>query len=106
IWVDVAPFVLRIQPFENLGFTRTILPGIRSGKARASWRPIFAYKKPPLPISGRKRSRLGAVISRSCARGAMGGTEAPWERFRSQGIHASASTREESSSIVRFDGKR
>src|ERR1700728_4921537 len=77
IWVDVAPFVLGIQPFENLGFTRTILPGVRSGKARASWRPILTYKKPLLLISERERSRLGTVISRSCARGAIGGTKAP-----------------------------
>jgi len=106
IWVDVAPFVLGIQPFENLGLTRTMLPGIRSGKARASWRPILAYKKPLLLISERKRSRLGLTSCRSCARGAIGGTRPPRARFRNQGIHASSSTREESSSIVRFEGRR
>src|SRR6202044_2313672 len=95
-WEEVALFVLGMRPFENFGFTRTILPGIRSGKARASWRPILAYKKPLLPIPDRKRSRLGAVTSRSCARGAIGGTGAPRGRFRNQGIQASASTREES----------
>src|ERR1039458_593820 len=84
ISVDVTPLVLGIRPFENRGFTRTILPGIRSGEARASWRPILAYKKPRLLISERERSRLGAVTPRSCARGAIGGTEAPRARFRSQ----------------------
>src|ERR1700731_209919 len=88
-WEEVAPFVLEMRPFENFGFTRTILPGIRSGKARASWRPILAYKKPLLPISERERSRLGGVTSRNCARGAIGGAEATPVRFRNQGIHAS-----------------
>src|SRR5580658_6801656 len=106
IWEEDAPFDLGMRPFENFGFTRTILPGSRSGKARASWRPILAYKKPLLLISDRKRSRLGAVTSRSCARGAIGGAEASRGRFRNQGIHASLSTREESSSIVRFEGRR
>src|SRR5580704_11820393 len=105
-WEEVAPFVLGMRPFENVGFTRTILPGIRSGKARASWRPILAYKKPLLPISDKKRSRLGAVTSRSCPRGAIGGAEAARRRFRNQGIHALASTREESSSVVRVEGRR
>src|ERR1700733_4178458 len=88
-WEEVAAFGLGLRPFENFGFTRTILPGIRSGKARASWCPILAYKKPRLPISDRKRSRLGAVTSRSWARGAIGGAEAPRGRFRNQGTHAS-----------------
>src|ERR1700682_4215077 len=102
IWEEVGPFDLGMRPFGYFGFTRTILPGIRSGKARASWRPILAYKKPLLPISERNRIRLGAVTARSWPRGAIGGTEATRGWFRNQGIHPSASTREESTSIVRF----
>ena len=81
--------VLRRTPSSGIsGFTRTMLPGSRSGKASTSWYPILAYRKARPSAADRERSRLEPACSSSCASGAIGGAGMLPTLFRNHGTQA------------------
>src|SRR5581483_3214339 len=90
----------------TLGSTRTLLPGSRSGKARASSRPILAYRNCCRLACSAEPWRVGGPASNNWLRGATGGIGVSRDLLRNQEIKALGSLREESRRMVRFVGIR